>query len=51
MNSYGKKNGLVACLLRTVQKIKSMEQYVVNIVRSLNAASKRISEGKYKIKH
>lgn len=37
------------CLLRAVQKTVSAEQYVINIIRSLNAASKGAWEGKYKI--
>lgn len=40
---------LLMCLLRAVQKTVSAEQYVINIVRSLNAASKGAWEGKYKI--
>jgi len=51
MNSYGKRNGLVVHLLRTVQKTVSAEQDMMNIIRSLNAASKGVLEGKYKIKN
>lgn len=35
----------------TVQKTRNAEQYVINIIRLLNAASKGILEGKCKTKN
>lgn len=51
-NSYSReKTPDLWCVLRTAQKARSVEQHGINILRSLNAASEGILEGKSKITH